>query len=245
MRQNVNARMTASKTWKVTDRIIAEAREQHRSVLLEPEAKMICQAYGLPLPRFGVATGKKQAVAFAKKLRYPVALKIVSADILHKTEAGGVLLNLNSKDEIEEGYEQLISNVKKFKKNARISGVLVQHMAPAGLEVIVGGLRDSQFGAVVMFGLGGIFTEVLEDVSFGITPVKHWDALEMMRNIRGRAVLAGFRGEPVVDKNAIAMIICGVSKIMDENRWIGQLDLNPVMAYKHGCSIVDARIVIA
>lgn len=245
MKDNMGVRMTASKTWKAaTKRIVAEAKEQQRTALLEPEAKMICRAYGLPLPKFEVATSKRQAVGFAKKLKYPVALKIVSADILHKTEAGGILLNLNSTVEVEEAYERVILNAKEFKKNARIAGVLVQHMAPAGLEVIVGGLRDSQFGAVVMFGLGGIFTEVLEDVAFGITPISHRDAREMMRNIRGRAVLTGFRGQPAVDESAIARIICGVSRMMDENIWIGQLDLNPVMAYEQGCSIVDARIVL-
>ena len=236
--------MTTSKIRKIAERIITKATEQRRTALLEPEAKMICRAHGLPLPRFEVATNRRQAVDFAKKLKYPVALKIVSADILHKTEAGGVLLNLNSAVEVEEGYERLISNARAFKKNARIAGVLVQHMAPAGLEVIVGGVRDLQFGAAVMFGLGGIFTEVLEDVTFGITPVSLLDAREMMRNIRGRAVLTGFRGQPAVDESAIARIICGVSKMMDENIWIRQLDLNPVMAYEHGCFIVDARIML-
>jgi len=228
----------------VADRIIKETEEQQRSALLEPEAKAICRAYELPLPPFEVAANKKQAVDFAEKLSYPVVLKIVSPDIMHKTEAGGVLLDLNSTAEVEEGYERLLSNAKMFKKDARIVGVLIQHMVAKGLEVIVGGLRDPQFGAVVMFGLGGIFTEVLEDVTFGITPVNEWDARGMIRCIRAHRTLTGFRGQPPADEGAIARIICGVSKMMDENPSIGQLDLNPVMVCEHECSIVDARIVL-
>jgi acetyl-CoA synthetase (ADP-forming) len=237
--------MTAIKNRdNVADRIIKEAEKQQRSALLEPEAKTICRAYGLPLLPFEVATNKKQAVDFAEKLGYPVVLKIVSPDIMHKTEAGGVLLDLNSTTEVEEGYERLLSNAKMFKRDARIVGVLIQHMAAKGLEVIVGGLRDSQFGAVVMFGLGGIFTEVLEDVTFGITPVSNWDAREMIRCVRANRILTGFRGQPPVDEGVIATIICGVSTMMDENPSIGQLDLNPVMVGEHECSIVDARIVL-
>jgi len=237
--------MTANKNRdNVVGRIIKEAEEQQRDTLLEPEAKAICRAYELPLPEFEVATNKKQAVDFAKQLLYPVVLKIVSPDITHKTEAGGVLLDLNSTAEVEEGYERLVSNAKTFKKDARIVGVLVQHMVTRGLEVIVGGLRDPQFGAVVMFGLGGIFTEVLEDVTFGITPISEWDARQMIQGIRARRTLTGFRGQPPADEGAIARIICGVSKMMDENPSIGQLDLNPVMVYGHECAIVDARVVL-
>jgi acetyl-CoA synthetase (ADP-forming) len=226
-------------------RIIAEVRKQKRTALLEPEAKMICQAYDLPVTEFEVAISKKHAVDLANRLTYPVVMKIVSPDIVHKTEAGGVLLNLNSIGEVESGYELIISNAKAFQKNVRIVGVLIQHMAVKGLEVIVGGLRDAQFGAVVMFGLGGIFTEVLEDVTFAVTPVSDWNAQEMIRNIRGTPVLRGFRGQTPVNEEAISRMICAVSKMMDDNPSIEQLDLNPIMAYEDGCSIVDARIILA
>jgi acyl-CoA synthetase (NDP forming) len=226
------------------ERITAAARQQKRSALLEPEAKMICRAYNLPVPEFDVATDRRQALRMARKVGYPVVLKIVSQDILHKTEAGGVLVNLSSDTEVERGYDQIISNARTYKKEPRIDGVLVQHMAPKGLEVVVGGLRDKQFGAVVMFGLGGVFTEVLKDVTFCITPVAAWEAQEMIHGIKGYAALAGFRGQAAADQEAIASVICIVSNIMNENPMIGQLDLNPVMIYDQGSSVVDARIIL-
>jgi acyl-CoA synthetase (NDP forming) len=172
-------------------------------------------------------------------------MKIVSPDILHKTEAGGVLLDLNTRKEVENGFSRIVSNANAFKKTVRIDGILVEHMARAGLEVIVGGLRDLQFGPVVMFGLGGIFAEVLKDVTFGLAPVEKSEAHEMIRGIRAYRALTRFRDRLPVDEQAIASIVVQVSKIMNENQQIGQIDLNPVMAYSRGCSVVDARILLA
>ncbi|MGD0422920.1 MAG: acetate--CoA ligase family protein [Candidatus Bathyarchaeia archaeon] len=225
--------------------IITKARAQNRTALLEPEAKSICRAYGLSVPKFKVATRLNQAVKFAEKIGFPVAMKIVSPDIIHKTEAGGVLLNIHTGNEVEKGFSKLVSNAKAFKKTVRVDGVLIEHMARAGLEVIVGGMRDDQFGPVVMFGLGGIFTEVLDDVSFGLAPIEKLDAREMIRGIRGYRALTGFRDQPPVDERAIASIVIQTSKIMNENQQIGQIDLNPVMAYRRGCSVVDARMLLA
>ena len=227
------------------DSIITKARAQNRTALLEPEAKSICRAYGLPIPNFKVATSVNQAVKFAKIIGFPVAMKIVSPDIIHKTEAGGVLLNIHTGNEVENGFSKLVSNAKTFKKTVRVDGVLIEHMAPAGLEVIVGGMRDDQFGPVVMFGLGGIFTEVLDDVTFGLAPIKRLDVREMIRGIRGYRALTGYRGQPPVDERAITSIVIRTAKIMNENQQIGQIDLNPVMAYSRGCSVVDARILLA
>jgi len=226
------------------DSIIVRARDQDRVSLLEPEAKEVCRAYGLPIPEFRFAIDKHQAVEFAEKIGFPIVMKIVSPDILHKTEAGGVLLNLTTIEDVEKGFSRIVSNVEAFMKSARIDGVLVQRMAPFGLEVIVGGLRDPQFGPVVMFGLGGIFTEVLNDVTFGLAPLDDSEAREMIRGIRGYRALTGFREHPPVDEGAIASAVVQVSKIMDENQQIGQIDLNPVMAYARGCSVVDARILL-
>ena len=227
------------------DSIIAMARSQNRVILLEPEAKEICRAYGLSIPEFKSFIDKRDAVEFAEKIGFPIVMKIVSPDILHKTEAGGVLLNLNTKDEVERGFSRIVSNAKEFKKNVRIDGVLVQRMVPSGLEIIVGGLRDPQFGPVVMFGLGGIFTEVLKDVTFGLAPLGESEAREMIRGIRGYRALTGFREQPAIDERAITKTIVQVSKIIDENQQIDQIDLNPVMTYKRGCSVVDARILLA
>jgi len=228
-----------------TTSIITHAREQSRPALLEPEAKTICKAYGLPVPEFKIATSASEAVKFAQILGFPVVMKIVSPDILHKTEAGGVLLNLHTRKAVEDGYSKLASNAKAFKRTARIVGILVECMAPTGLEIIVGGLRDDQFGPVVMFGLGGIFTEVLDDVTFGLAPIKRLDVREMIRGIRGYRALAGFRDQLPVDERAIESVIVQTSKIMNENQQIGQIDLNPVIAYSRGCSVVDARILLA
>ena len=228
----------------IVERIIQKAVEEKRSALLEPEAKMVCQAYGMPMPEFDVSTNSSDAAEMAEKLGFPVVLKIVSQDILHKTEAGGVLLNLRSRPEVEDGFKHVVSSAKTYKPNARIDGVLVQHMAEQGLEVIVGGIRDSQFGATVLFGLGGIFVEVLKDASFRVAPITELDARDMIREIHSYAALEEFRGRPPVDQDAINVILCGTSRMITENSIISQVDLNPVMAYAHGASIVDARIIL-
>jgi len=228
-----------------TGSIISNALAERRTALLEPEAKHICRAYNLPVPEFKLAANANQAAKFAEKTGFPIVMKIVSPDILHKTEAGGVLLGLQSRKDVENGFSKLLSNAKKFKKTARIDGVLIERMEPSGLEVIVGGMRDLQFGPVVMFGLGGIFTEVLEDVTFGLVPIEKSEVREMIRGIKGYQVLTGFRDMLPVDEGAIASAVVQVSKIMNENQQIGQIDLNPVRAYSRGCSVVDARILLA
>ena len=230
--------------FELVGRIIAGALSDGRDALLEPEAKAVCQAYKLPVPAFQLATTQRQAAEFAEKVGFPVVMKIVSRDILHKTEAGGVLLNLNSTVDVENGYNSILSNAKAYKSDARLDGVLVQHMAPPGIEIIVGGLRDPQFGPVVMFGLGGIFTEVLKDVTFRLAPIDEREAREMIREIRGYRVLAGFRGQPPADEEAVASTLVRISVIMNENESIAQIDLNPIMVYGSGCSIVDARILL-
>jgi len=169
----------------------------------------------------------------------------VSRDILHKSEANGVLLDLRSKEQVELGYQQIIDSAKAYKSNARLEGVLVQHMAPKGIEIIVGGLRDSQFGPTVLFGLGGIFVEVLKDVTFRVAPLEELDALEMIKGIRSYPILEGIRGQPAADKEAIVRILQGTSRIMLENSCVEQIDLNPIMVYGNGASIVDARIILS
>jgi succinyl-CoA synthetase beta subunit len=227
------------------EQIIQKALEEKRNSLLEPEAKEICHAYGLPTPEFGVSTSAREAAELAEKLGFPVVLKIVSQDILHKTEAGGVLLDIKTKGEVEEGFDQVRSSAKTYNPNVRIAGVLVQHMAEKGIEVIVGGIRDSQFGSTVLFGLGGIFVEVLKDAAFRVAPITELDARDMIHEIRSYPALEGIRGQPPADKEAINTILQGTSRIMTENSRISQIDLNPVMVYAHGASIVDARMILS
>ena len=198
----------------------------------------------MPTPAFGVARKSSEAADLADKVQFPVVLKVVSRDILHKTEAGGVLLDLNSREQVENGFNQIMAKVRAYNEKAQIAGILVQHMAPKGVEVIVGGLRDSQFGPTVLFGLGGIFVEVLKDASFRVAPISELDSQQMVEEIRGHSILEGVRGQPAADKQVIIEILQGASNIMMENEAIQQMDLNPIIVYPKGASIVDARILL-
>ena len=199
----------------------------------------------MPTPQFGVAHGPIEAAELAERLSFPVVLKIISQDILHKTESGGVLLDLTSKAQVTEGYNEVLKRVRAYNEKARISGVLVQHMAKTGVEIIVGGLRDSQFGPTVLFGLGGIFVEVLKDASFRVAPLSDLDCRQMIHEIRSYPILKGVRGRPPSDEGAIVQILGATSRVMLENSAIQQIDLNPVMAYEAGASVVDARIILS
>jgi acetyl-CoA synthetase (ADP-forming) len=212
---------------------------------LEPEAKQLCLAYGIPTPKFQVAHTVEEASSLAEELTFPVVLKIVSQDILHKTEAGGVMVGLNTKEQVAHAYDQILSNVHQHNPGARVEGVLVQKMAPVGVEVIVGGLRDSTFGPTVLFGLGGIFVEVLKDATFRVAPITEMDSREMIEEIRGYPLLKGVRGQPPSDEEAIIRILHATSKIMLENSQIQQVDLNPVVVYARGAAVVDARVILS
>jgi acyl-CoA synthetase (NDP forming) len=229
---------------KTSTKIIENALNEGRLNLLEPEAKTICIDYGIPTPDFSVATSKDEALRASKKFGYPVVLKIVSSDILHKTEAGGVIVGLNSAEEVEKGYDQIIQNSKRYKADAKINGVLVQKMAPTGTEVIVGGLKDPQFGQTLMFGLGGVFVEILKDVTFRIAPIDESDARSMMAEIKAYPLLKGYRGQEPVDEHAIVKILLEASKLLMDLPEINQMDLNPIMAYNKGASVVDARMLL-
>jgi len=224
--------------------ILAQALKEGRKFLLEHEAKAICQKYGIPVTKFKVASSVGDAVKFAEEIGYPVVLKIVSPDIIHKFDVGGVMLNLKSAEEVKNAYNQIVENVRKYKPNARILGVNVQEMAPPSTEVIVGAIKDPQFGPTIMFGLGGIFVEVLKDVTFRIAPITEEDAKEMISEIKAYPILRGFRGAPPADIEAITKILVNTSKLVMEHQEIKELDLNPIMVYKSGAKTVDARIIL-
>ena len=226
------------------ERIAANARKQGRVTLLEPEAKEICVAYGIPTPNFRVARSAAEAASLAEELAYPMVLKIVSPDILHKTEVGAVIVGLNTREEVTAAYDRILSNVKSHVPEARVEGVLVQSMAPAGVEVIVGGLRDRTFGPTVLFGLGGIFVEVLKDASFRVAPLSRQDTGQMIEEVRGYPLLKGVRGQPASDEEAIIQILQATSRLMLENSQIQQVDFNPVVVYAKGAAVVDARIIL-
>jgi acetate---CoA ligase (ADP-forming) subunit beta len=227
-----------------TTKIIIQAKKEGRKALLENEAKTICNEYGIPVTKFNLAKNMNEAAAKADQIGYPVVLKIVSPDIIHKSDAGGVILNLKTPTEVNIAYKKIIENTKKYKSDAKIVGVLVQEMAPPSTEVIVGAIKDPQFGQTVMFGLGGIFVELLNDVNFRIAPINAEDAKEMITQLKTFPLLNGYRNTPPADIDALEAILCSVSHLIMENPEIKELDLNPIMAYPKGAKTVDARIIL-
>ncbi len=225
-------------------RIFQEVRKEGRNFLLEPEAKAVCMEYRIPVTKFKVAKTVEEAVKSADEIGYPIVLKIVSPDIIHKFDVGGVILNLNGPKEIQDAYRKILANVKKHKPDAKITGVFVQEMAPTSTEVIVGATKDPQFGPALMFGLGGIFVEILKDVTFRIAPLTEQDAQEMITEVKAYPVLKGYRGQPPADIDAIVKILLNTSRLVMDHLEIKELDLNPIMVYEHGAKTVDARIIL-
>ncbi len=168
-----------------TQKIINQAKKEGRKALLETEAKTICAEYGIPVTKFNIAKNEKEAITQADQIGYPIVLKIVSPDIIHKSDAGGVIVNLKTAADVAAGYKKIIENATKYKADAKIVGVLVSEMAPQSTEVIVGAVKDPQFGQTVMFGLGGIFVELLKDVNFRVAPLTADDAKEMIMQLKG------------------------------------------------------------
>jgi acyl-CoA synthetase (NDP forming) len=227
-----------------TAKIISQAQKEGRKALLETEAKAICMEYGIPVTKFKLAKNAGEAAEFAEQLGYPVVLKIVSPDIIHKSDAGGVMINLENKTEVQNAYGKILENAKKYKATAKIVGVLVQEMAPQSTEVIVGAVKDPQFGQTLMFGLGGVFVEILKDVTFRIAPITRGDAREMVTTIKAYPLLKGYRNTPPTDIETIINILLNTSRLVMDNSRIKELDLNPVLAYEKGAKTVDARIIL-
>jgi acyl-CoA synthetase (NDP forming) len=228
----------------IISEIFNKVRKEGRKFLLEPEAKTVCAGYGIPVTDFKVAKNGTEAVKFAQKIGYPVVLKIVSPDIIHKSDVGGVVVNLNDANDVQNAYKQITNNVKKHKANAKIVGMLVQEMAPQSTEVIVGATKDPQFGPTLMFGLGGIFVEILKDVTFRIAPVTEDEAREMITAVKAYPLLKGYRNTPPADIEAIVKILLNTSRLVMEHQEIKELDLNPIMVYEKGAKTVDARIIL-
>jgi acetyl coenzyme A synthetase (ADP forming)-like protein len=228
--------------------IIAKVRAEGRTGLTEIESKSIFRAYGLPVVQTLIATmSEDEAVELAESVGYPVVLKIVSPDILHKSDAGGVIVNIKDEAGVREGYQKILKNAKAYKPDADIHGIVVQEMAPWATEIIVGSINDPTFGATVMFGLGGIFVEVLKDVTFRVAPIAEVEAKSMLDEIRGAPILDGTRGEAPRDKAALADVLAKyaymVSDLADE---VSESDANPVLVYEEGKGVlvVDARIIL-
>ncbi|HSK31791.1 MAG TPA: acetate--CoA ligase family protein, partial [Candidatus Limnocylindria bacterium] len=224
--------------------LVGNARAAGRTALSAPEAEQLCAAYGIPTPKQGLAKTAAEAVRLAARLRFPVALKIVSDDILHKTEAGGVVVGLKNPAEVRRAFDQLVRNAKRYKKTASIQGAQVQQMVAGGQEVMVGAVTDPSFGKMVAFGLGGILVEVMKDITFRLAPVSRKDALSMLDSVGAAEVLRGVRGQKGVDRAALADILCKVSKLVTDFPEIQEVDLNPIFATETGAKAVDVRIVL-
>lgn len=229
---------------KKTSEIISNAYSKSRKLLLENEAKTICAEYNIPVTNFKLAKTREESVISAKEIGFPVVLKIVSPDISHKSDSGGVILNLKSISEVENAFSKILENVKNYNENAKILGVLVQEMASPSTEVIVGAIKDPQFGQTLMFGLGGIFVEILKDVTFRVAPVSKIDATEMIAEVRAYPLLKGYRNTPPVDTDSLTKLIVNTSELIMDNPEIKELDLNPVIVYEKGLKVVDARIIL-
>jgi len=228
----------------VVSEIFNKARKEGRNFLLETEAKTICMECGIPVTKFKMAKSEAEATRFAEEIGYPVVLKIVSPDIIHKSDVGGVIVNLKDAKDVQNAYKQILQNVKKHNGDARIVGMLVQEMAPSSTEVIVGATKDPQFGPAIMFGLGGIFVEILKDVTFRIAPITEDEAREMITEVKAYPLLKGYRNQPPADINAIVKILLNTSKLVMEHQEIKEIDLNPIMVYEKGAKTVDARIIL-
>src|ERR671913_1486957 len=225
-------------------KVLDKAKAEGRTSLTAPEGKLVCDAYGIPVPKEGVANSAQEAAKLADGMGYPVVLKIVSPDILHKTEAGGVLVGLKSADEVSKGYETILANAKKYKADAKIDGVQVQQMLKGGTEVIVGSISDGSFGKLVAFGLGGVLVEVLKDITFRLAPATRDDALSMLDGIQAAEMLKGVRGGEAANREALADIIVKVSQLVSDFPEISELDLNPVFATAKDATAADVRIVV-
>jgi len=225
-------------------KILDAVKADKRTSLTAPEGKLVCDAYGIPVPKEGVATSAAEAAKIATGMGFPVVMKIVSPDILHKTEAGGVMVGVKNAADVEANYATILANAKKYKADAKIEGIQVQQMLLGGQEVIVGAVTDGSFGKLVAFGLGGVLVEVLKDITFRMAPATKNDALSMLDGIQAHEMLKGVRGSDPANRDAIADIIVNVSKLITDFPEIAEMDLNPVFATKKGAIAADVRIVV-
>ena len=227
------------------EEILARARQGNRAVLTEIEAKQLLTESGINCTDTRLATTGDAAVKLSEQFGYPVVLKVSSVDITHKSDAGGVKVNLKTKAEVENAFDAIMRSCKAAVPTARIEGVSVQRMERPGIEVIMGMIKDPSFGPVVMFGLGGIFVEVLKDVAFRIVPIEKSDAEDMINEIKGKKLLEGYRGQEPADVAYLHQMLLRLSDFVNATPEIEEIDMNPVFSYKDGAVVVDARIILS
>lgn len=224
--------------------ILSQARREKRTQLTEIESKEFLKEAGIAVVEAKLARAKKEAISLSKEMGFPVVLKVISPDVIHKSDSGGVKLGLKNITQVGNAYSEIVSAVKQHYPKAKIHGISVQKMARPGVEVIIGMTKDAQFGPVLMFGLGGVLVEVLKDVSFRIVPLAKRDAREMIKEIKGYPLLEGYRGQEPADVPFLEDLLVKVSDFVDKNPEIKELDLNPIFAYKDGAVAVDARVIL-
>lgn len=225
--------------------IVERALQQGHTLLTEIESKQVLHDLGIATTQGQLATSEDEAVRLAVAIGFPVVLKIASPDITHKSDVGGVQLNLHSAADVRYAYRAILQSTAVHAPDARVEGVAVQAMAKPGVEVIIGMSQDATFGPVLMFGLGGVLVEVLQDVAFRIVPLSQRDAAEMIRDLKGLPLLQGYRSTPAVDLDALERMLLTLSEFVAQTPAIQEIDLNPVYAYPEGALAVDARIILA
>jgi acetyl-CoA synthetase (ADP-forming) len=225
---------------------IQSAVKEGRRALLEHEAKELARSVGIIVPKFELADPHDEAglLSAAEKLGFPIAVKAVSPDILHKTEAGAVMLDVKNKIELAAVAKQIINTVSQRVPNAAIRHFLLEKMMPSGPELLIGGLRDEQFGPAIAFGLGGIWTEALKDAVFGILPLSRNEMLDMINQTRAALFFKEFRGAQPLDRDAALSVMRAIAKLMTDYPLIREIDLNPVRVYARGAAALDVRILI-
>ena len=224
--------------------LLAQVGSNGRKNLTEVEAKQVLKAAGVSVADTRLAKSKAEAISIAKELGFPIVLKVVSPQILHKSDVGGVKLNLVDAEGVAAAYDEIMEKVAQRQPEATIEGVAVQKMARVGTEVIVGVSKDEKFGPVLMFGLGGIFVEIMKDVSFRLVPIAKRDARQMVREIKGYPLLEGYRGQEPANVEVLEEILLKVSDLVEKHQEIKEMDLNPIFAYCDGAIVVDARIIL-
>lgn len=224
--------------------LVDTARAESRTLLTEIESKSLLRAAGINVVETRLATSREEALAISRQLHFPVVMKIASPDIVHKNDVGGVKLGIRTALQAGKAYDEIMASVKARQPAARIQGVTVQKMARPGVEVIIGMSTDPQFGPVIMFGLGGVWVELIKDVSLRIAPLTARDAREMISEIKGYPLLTGYRGQPPVDLGSLEDCLLKISAFAEKNPEVRELDLNPVFAYPDGALAVDARVIL-
>ena len=221
----------------------SDALETGKTVFSLSESRNILELAGVPFNKSGLATSEAEAAKMANEMGYPIVMKIVSPQIIHKTEVGGVKVNIASEDEVKSAFTEIVTNAKAKVPDAEIKGVMLEEMVK-GTELIIGTTMDPQFGHMIMFGIGGIFVEVYKDVSFRLVPITAGDAKDMLSELKGGALLEGVRGLPKADTEQLVDILMKISNLVDKHNEISEMDLNPLIISEKGIIAVDARIIL-